>query len=303
MRMAHRGLSPAVVLLVLAASGVVSSRQNPRAPVAPGPETFTSRAVIAGLANPWEVTWGPDDRLWITERTGFRVTRVNPADGSRSIALTLPDVYQTTSIQDGLMGMALHPDLLQGRGRDFVFLAYTYDADPGPRINRRLRVRRYTYDAKAQTLGAPTDVLDNLPAHDDHGGGRLVIGPDGKLYLSRGDQGGNWLANYCNPIRSQELPTAAEVAARDWTRYQGKILRLELDGAIPADNPVIDGVRSHVYSYGLRNAQGLAFGPTGLLYASEHGPSTDDEIDLISSTAAATPTRTGRRRRRRRARR
>ena len=56
---------------------------------------------------------------------------------------------------------------------------------------------------------------------------------------------------------------------------------MELDGAIPADNPTIDGVRSHIYAYGLRNPQGLSFGPTGLLYASEHGPSTDDEVDLI----------------------
>ena len=53
------------------------------------------------------------------------------------------------------MGLALHPDLLQGRGRDFVYLAYTYDADPGARIARRLRVRRYTYDATAETLGSP----------------------------------------------------------------------------------------------------------------------------------------------------
>ena len=58
---------------------------------------------------------------------------------------------------------------------------------------------------------------------------------------------------------------------------------MELDGAIPADNPTIGGVRSHVYSYGFRNPQGLTFGSTGLLYASEHGPSTDDEIDLVQA--------------------
>jgi PQQ-dependent dehydrogenase (s-GDH family) len=67
------------------------------------------------------------------------------------------------------------------------------------------------------------------------------------------------------------------------TGYQGKILRIDLDGAIPADNPEIDGVRSHVFSYGHRNQLGLAFGPTGLLYASEHGPSTDDEVNLIEA--------------------
>ena len=126
-------------------------------------------------------------------------------------------------------------------------------------------------------------MIDNLPAHDDHGGGRLAIGPDGKLYLSRGDHGANFLQNYCLTNRAQDLPTAAEVAARDWSTYQGKVLRLELDGSIPRDNPTIQGVRSHIYSYGLRNPQGLSFGATGLLYASEHGPSIDDEVDLIQA--------------------
>ena len=50
--------------------------------------------VASGLGNPWEVTWGPDGQLWITERTAFRVTRVNPADGTKKVALTLDDVYQ-----------------------------------------------------------------------------------------------------------------------------------------------------------------------------------------------------------------
>jgi PQQ-dependent dehydrogenase (s-GDH family) len=280
--MVQRGQPWAVLVLVVAATAAVSSRQNPRGTTTPGGETFASRVVAANLGNPWEVTWGPDGHLWITERTAFRVTRVNPADGSRRVALTLDDVYQT-SVQDGLMGMALHPDLLKSRGRDWVFLVSTYDADAGSGVTRRLRVRRYTYDPAAQTLGSPVAVIDNLPAHDDHGGGRILVGPDGKLYLSRGDQGSNWLANYCNAIHSQDLPTAAQIAARDWSAYQGKVLRLELDGGIPADNPTLKGVRSHIFSYGLRNPQGLTFGPSGLLYASEHGPSTDDEIDLLQA--------------------
>lgn len=267
--------------VVLAAGGaLVLAAQNPRNLVPAGTDAFTLRVVATALENPWEVTWGPDGHLWITERTAFRVTRVNPADGSRQVALTMTGVLQTV-VQDGLLGLALHPDLLKGRGRDYVYLAYVYDADPGAGVTARMRVRRYTYDETAHTLGAPHDVIDDLPAYNDHGGGRIAIGPDGLLYLSRGDHGANWLANYCLTIRSQDLPTAAQVAARDWSPYQGKILRMTLDGGIPADNPVIAGVRSHVFSYGLRNPQGLSFGPTGLLYASEHGPATDDEIDLI----------------------
>jgi PQQ-dependent dehydrogenase (s-GDH family) len=120
-----------------------------------------------------------------------------------------------------------------------------------------------------------------MPAHDDHGGGRLLVGPDGKLYLTRGDLGSNYLRNYCNPNRAQELPTANEIRARDWSAYQGKILRMNLDGSIPGDNPLLAGVRSHIYTYGHRNPQGLVFGPGGVLYASEHGPSTDDELNVI----------------------
>jgi PQQ-dependent dehydrogenase (s-GDH family) len=80
-----------------------------------------------------------------------------------------------------------------------------------------------------------------------------------------------------------DLPSAAEVSARDWSSYQGKILRLNLDGSIPVDNPVIGNVQSHVYSYGHRNAQGIVFGPRGELYSSEHGPKTDDEVNLIKA--------------------
>jgi PQQ-dependent dehydrogenase (s-GDH family) len=266
--------------LTLLAGGIFAGAQNPRDGQLLGSEPFERRIVAAGLENPWEIAWGPDGYLWITERTGFRVTRVNPADGSKHVALALDDVFQAVE-QDGLMGMALHPDLLRQQGRDYVFIAYTYDRDPGPGVERHIRIRRYTYDRERQSLQAPRDVLADMPAHDDHGGGRLVIGPDGKLYFTRGDLGGNWLANFCNPIRAQELPSAADVRARNWSAYQGKILRLDLDGSIPADNPLLDGVRSHIHSYGYRNPQGLAFGPGGLLYASDHGPATDDEVDLI----------------------
>jgi PQQ-dependent dehydrogenase (s-GDH family) len=262
--------------------GIALAAQNPRDRQIPGSESFTLRVVAKGLANPWDMAWGPDNHLWVTERTGFRVTRVNPADGSMGVVLTLDDVHQSV-VQDGLLGLALHPDFQRGMNRDHVFVAYTYDADPGAAVARRIRVRRYTYDSNSQVLTSPVDILDNAPAHDDHGAGRLAIGPDGKLYFTRGDLGSNWLANYCNPIRSQEVPTAEAVRLRDWSTYQGKILRLNLDGSMPDDNPAFAGVRSHIYAIGFRNPQGLAFGPGGVLYASDHGPSTDDELNVIQA--------------------
>jgi len=253
---------------------------NPRAVWSNPPERFTSRVVAGGFEDPWEVTYGPDGWLWITERVGKRVVRVDPASGARKVAITIDEVQQQLA-QDGLLGLALHPQLL--RGSNYVYVMYTYDADPGPAAERRSKIRRYTYDATTQQLGEPVDLLTNLPHGPDHGASRIVFGPDGKLYASRGDHGSNFLAYYCEPIRAQELPTAADVAARDWQRYQGKILRINLDGSIPADNPLLGGVRSHVFTYGHRNPQGLAFGPDGRLYESEHGQDTDDEVNRIEA--------------------
>jgi PQQ-dependent dehydrogenase (s-GDH family) len=275
-------MKSSALLVGLGIVALQTSPDNPRNQHNVGPERFTMRVVTSALGNPWEVTWGPDGYLWVTERSALRVTRINPADGSKHLALTLDDAYQSVD-QDGLLGLALHPDLLKGRARDHVYVAYTHDVEPGTGVTRNLRVRRYTYDRSSQTLAAPIDVLDGLTAWDDHGGGRLLVGSDGKLYLTRGDQGNNWLANACYEIRSQELPTADEIRSRDWTKYQGKILRMNLDGSIPDDNPVINGVRSHIYSYGHRNPQGLVFAANGMLYAAEHGPSTDDELNLITA--------------------
>jgi PQQ-dependent dehydrogenase (s-GDH family) len=243
-------------------------------------QSFSMRVVASGLDAPWEVAWGPDLQLWVTEREGRRVVQINPVDGSRRTLAALPEVHQSVS-QDGLLGLALHPDLLRGTGNDHVYVAYTYDDAPGPALARRMGIRRYQYNQNARALTNPTDVLTGLPAHDDHVAGRLAIGPDRKLYLTIGDQGSNFGGNRCNANRAQELPRPADVLARNWSAYQGKILRIELDGSIPSDNPEIGGVRSHVFSYGHRNPLGLAFGPTGRLYESEHGPSSDDEVNLI----------------------
>ena len=270
----------AIVGAALAVASVQAAMQDPTIVTNP-PEKFTMRVVTSGLEGPWEITWGPDQQLWVTERRGRRVLRVNPVDGTRNTLLTLHEVHQSVS-QDGLLGLALHPDFLKNLvGNNDVYVAFTYDDAPGPALARRMGIRRYQYEANARTLTSPVDVIMGLPTHDDHVGGRLVIGRDLKLYLTIGDQGSNFGANRCNENHAQDLPTMSQINKGDWSNYEGKILRLNLDGSIPDDNPTINGVRSHVFSYGHRNPLGLVIGPKGEVYESEHGPNTDDEVNLI----------------------
>ena len=102
----------------------VSAQEGPDS-VLRGTKQFEKKVVVSGLAGPWEVTWGPDSMLWVTERTGKRVTRINPATGERSVAITIEEVSAPGG-QDGLLGMALHPELLKGTGNDYVYVAYSY---------------------------------------------------------------------------------------------------------------------------------------------------------------------------------
>ena len=118
------------------------------------------------------MVWGPDDYLWVTERTAGRVTRVLPSDGSTTPAIAIGDVLADGP--GGLLGMALDPGLLKGTGNDYVYVAYTYDADADPAtVSRRTKIVRFTYDPRAHVLGNARDILAGLPAGTDHQGGRL----------------------------------------------------------------------------------------------------------------------------------
>jgi PQQ-dependent dehydrogenase (s-GDH family) len=287
MKRTHVFLAATMALPMLAgtaafASPSMSGEGNNGSADAPAVSKDFSRDVLTtGLDNPFEIIYGPDDLLWVTERDTGKVTKVNPADGSKTTILTIDGVLATPGEQDGLLGMALHPDLLKGNKNQYVYLSYTYDVDPGAGLDRRQKLVRYTYDADAAQLVEPKELISGLIASDDHNSGRLVYGPDEKLYYTIGDRGNNQDLNACRPNLAQRLPTQEEIDHEDWTAYQGKTLRLNLDGSIPEDNPVIDGVRSHINTYGHRNAQGLVFGGHGLLYSSEQGPKSDDEINLI----------------------
>ena len=241
---------------------------------------FGARVLTTGLSNPWAMRSDPDGMIWVTERTSGEVTRVDPESGAQQVLLTLVDVY-TGPQHEGLLGLALHPDFLQDKGTDYVYLGYTVNNGTAETPDPAARIVRFTYDQTQQLLVEPTILIDNLPAWNDHNAGRVVFGPDDKLYYSIGEQGANFGRNQRRPNLAQSLPDQSQVDSGDWTTYSGKILRLNLDGSIPEDNPTINGVKSHIYSYGHRNPQGLAFGPDGTLYEAEHGPATDDELNII----------------------
>ena len=279
-----------VLLASVAFLGLASAQDSPDS-VVRGAKQFRMSVLASELAGPFEVTWGPDGMLWVTERTGKRVVRIDPASGERSVAITIAEVSAPGG-QDGLLGLALHPELLQGTGNDYVYVAHTYvDESEGPvpaiadpnSPYRYLygKIVRLAYNQADGTLSDPVDLVTGLPAGNDHVGGRLKIGPDRKLYFTIGDRGNNQLGNYCLPVESQRLPTRQELADEDYIAYVGKTLRLNLDGSVPDDNPTIAGIVSHVYTYGHRNPQGIDFGPDGTLYESEHGPKTDDEINIL----------------------
>lgn len=250
--------------------------QYAQTPVTSGPNwTVTNLTPNNALNFPGEITYGPDGFLWITERVGKKVVRVNKNTGAISTIIDLSaQVYQTAG-QDGLLGFAIHPDLytnIATTTNNYVYIAYTYNSG-----GRKLRISRFTFNNGPKTLSGEQMLLENMPASNDHNSGRLKIGPDMKLYYTFGDQGNNQFANACNPILAQNLPTSPT----NYTNYQGKILRINLDGTIPSDNPILAGVQSHVYTYGHRNPQGLVFAQNGTLYSSEHGAKVDDELNII----------------------
>lgn len=266
------------------------AQDTPDAVVA-GKEQFEMRVLTTGLLAPWEVALGPDGMLWVTERVGRKIDRIDPATGETTTLIEIAEASAPGG-QDGLLGLALHPGFGTGTGNDQVFTAYTYvDKDRGqvgwvadpfsPYAFLYTKIVRLTYDAASNRLVDPVDLVAGLPAFNDHNSGRIKIGPDSKLYYTIGDGGKDQLGNWCIPIEAQRLPTDAELSENSFIAYQGKSLRLNLNGSIPEDNPEIEGVRSHVFTYGHRNMQGIDFAPDGTLYASEQGPKTDDEVNIL----------------------
>jgi PQQ-dependent dehydrogenase (s-GDH family) len=241
-------------------------------------EGFSVSAIARNLSAPLNILYGPDNTLWITERVGKDIVRIDPTNGTKLNTIPIPNANQSKG-QDGVLGMAFDPDF---NNTHHIYVAYTYEEDSGEGIPElKTKITRFTYDAATNNISEPLDLISGLSGSGDHNSGRMTFGPDGKLYYTIGDQGKNQLASACLNNQAQHLPTADQVAAKNWTTYEGKVLRMNPDGSIPEDNPAINGVQSHVYTYGHRNAQGIAVGPTGDIYVAEHGDNSDDELNRL----------------------
>ena len=257
-------------------------------PTTSDPFNWEVSTIGSGITSGFEMLYGPDGYLWITEKAG-NVVRVDPINGGAKVnMLNITGLVTNNHSQNGLLGMTIHPDLytdVTTTTNNYVYLAYSYTSG-----SLKVRIARYTYIYNGGNSyldsGSAVTILEGFEGSSTgHAGGRLLIGPpnvpvaDQKLYYSIGDQEKNRGGNACNEIRSQYLPTSPS----DYSDYEGKILRINLNGSIPADNPSLNGVISHVYTYGHRNPQGLVFGSDGFLYSSEHGDKVDDEINMIEA--------------------
>jgi PQQ-dependent dehydrogenase (s-GDH family) len=244
-------------------------------PITLASESFSVRTVIANQRMPHDLVYGPDNNIWYTERFAGKVSYVNPVTGIKTVVLTLGPKMVLVGGQDGLMGLALHPQFLSGK--PYVYISYTYQSLSS--TVRKTRIERYTFNSLTQTLEQPVTILENIPGSNDHNSARIAIGPDMKLYYSVGDMGAGQFDNVSRTNNAQNLNI-----------YEGKILRLntETDGSgswIPLDNPFTNGGQpTAVYTFGHRNPQGLVWGNVNganILYSSEHGPFSDDEINVI----------------------
>ncbi|WP_078554419.1 PQQ-dependent sugar dehydrogenase [Bacillus alkalicellulosilyticus] len=208
-----------------------------------------SPEVIAeNLTIPWSIELF-EDTFYVTERQGAIIKIENGEMERQDVVL---DKELASVPEAGLLGFVLDPEFSQSN-RAYAY--YTYADSSGP-LNRIVTLRLEDNVWREKSV-----LLDEIPSGTVHHGGRLKIGDDGKLYATTGD-------------------AAVPTIAQDLNSLGGKIVRMNLDGSIPSDNPFSN---SYVYSYGHRNPQGLTWSSSGTLFSSEHGNSANDEINVIEA--------------------
>lgn len=226
------------ILLLLTVLFVINKSANAQ---------MTVRVIRDSLFIPWELVYGPDNHIWFTQKNGY-ICRMEPASGM------IDTLYNETNTriqgEGGMLGLILHP---QFATQPYVYVAYNYiDASV-----YKQRIVRYTYNSASNILQTPSIIFDNINAANIHNGCRLLI-IDNYLFVTTGD-------------------AATTSNSQNISSLNGKVLRIGLNGSIPADNPIAG---SALWSWGHRNAQGLVYA-NGKLYESEHGANSDDEINII----------------------
>ncbi|SFJ42827.1 Glucose/arabinose dehydrogenase, beta-propeller fold [Halobacillus dabanensis] len=211
-----------------------------------GQENPEVEVVTENLDVPWSIE-KHNDTFYIIERPG-NIVKIEEGEVIRQNVELEKEI--ATASEAGLLGFVLSPDFSESKS---AYAYYTYENSKG-QFNRIIELRLEDDVWREESL-----LLDNIPSGSWHHGGRIKIGPDGNLYATTGD-------GYEEDI------------AQDLHSLGGKVLRMNLDGSIPSDNPFPN---SYVYSYGHRNPQGITWSSEGFIYASEHGDNANDEINLI----------------------
>src|SRR5437763_1545085 len=206
----------------------------------------TVKTIASDSDIPWGLAFLPNGDGIYTERDAQTVIELSPS-GTKTTLGKIPGVSGTDG-EGGLLGLELSPSF----GSDhWVYIYHTSSSD-----NRVIRVKYNTN--KSLDLGSLQVLLKGIQRNKFHDGGRLRFGPDGKLYIGVGDaENGN--------------------NAQNKNSLNGKILRMNPDGSVPADNPF----HNYVWSFGHRNVEGLAFDSQGRLWEAELGNNQQDELNLI----------------------
>ncbi len=245
----HKIVYSVVLLFIMGTVAFNIHNKGTRTPI----DGFIIDTLATNLTVPWAFTFLDSTTFLFTERNG----KVRVMHNDQLVVKPVLLVKETdTTKKMGVLGLCKHPDFVSNH---LIYVAYNYSKDK----TAFLRIARYTFDK--DILIDPFIIKDSIYGNQNHTGCRLRFGPDKKLYITTGDAD--------RPILAQDLKS-----------LNGKILRVNDDGSIPADNPFEnnDTARKEIWSYGHRNTQGIDFQPqTNDLYNSEHGPTGGDEINFI----------------------
>lgn len=224
---------------------------------------YRIETLAEGLHHPWALAFLPtskDSGLLVTERRG-RLVYLNPEDGSREPLKGLPDVAAVG--QGGLLDIALHPEFAQGE--NWVYLTFAAENPQGRGYATHLGRGRLNLDERRLEDWELLYQATPYSTSQVHFGSRLAFDDQGYLYMTLGDR---WDRD----------------AAQDLQSHWGKTLRFNADASLPSDNPFVDSDQAldAIYTYGHRNAQGMAWDQQrGLLWQNEHGQQNGDEINII----------------------